>query len=346
MNRPHNKGMIPFGPISVALLVRASKPTTEKPSCLIFLFIINFTIFPGENLYTSKMNILAALFCVFMFSLTAPFTRLAALEVSAESIILIRILGAGIVCFIFAVIDRWIPPRKAWPALIATAAGSVIGFNSLMAYGLREVPSGHAAVALAGLPMATSVYSILRDRLNPGLRFWFFALAGTLMSFGFFFILNIKDLLLGDFLLLLSVLSAAFGYVEGGRISRIHGGRRVMSWAVLITLPIVIPLSIFYFNNSTDNFSDLNFSVWFSFSYLALISQSLGMFLWFKVLAKGPMEKVALVQLIQPFFTLLAAIIILNEKVAGLTWVVAGLVAMCVVGSNKERQKLSRVISK
>lgn len=286
------------------------------------------------------MNILAALFCVFMFSLTAPFTRLAALAVSPESIILLRILGAAVVCIIFAVRDGWIPPKKSWVGLIATAAGSVIGFNSLMAYGLREVPSGHAAVALAGLPMVTSVYSILRDRLNPGLRFWFFALAGTLCSFGFFFFLNIKELMLGDFLLLLSVLSAAFGYVEGGRISREYGGRRTMSWAVLITLPIVIPLSIWHFSQSSDDFTDLGFSVWFSLSYVALISQSLGMFLWFRVLAIGPMEKVALVQLLQPFFTLLAAIIILDEKVAGITWVIAGLVALCIVGSNKQRRKM------
>jgi drug/metabolite transporter (DMT)-like permease len=52
------------------------------------------------------------------------------------------------------------------------------------------------------------------------------------------------------------------------------------------------------------------------------------------------MEKVALVQLLQPFFTLLAAIVILDEKVAGITWVIAGLVGICVMGSNKEKQRL------
>lgn len=284
------------------------------------------------------MNTLAAVLCVFLFGLTAPFTRMAALETTPEAIIVIRILGAGIVCLIFVLMDRWIPPRKLIPALIATALGSVIGFNSLMAYGLREVTAGHAAVALAGLPLATSIYSTLRDRLNPGIKFWSFALIGTILSFGFFFSLNVSHISSGDIYLLLSVLSAAFGYVEGGRISRVHGGARAMSWAVLLTLPIVIPFAVFYFDQMPDTLN-LSLKGWLSVSYLALISQSLGMFLWFRVLAIGPMEKVAQVQLLQPFFTLFGAIILLNETVIPLTWVVAGLVALCIFGSNKAKAK-------
>jgi drug/metabolite transporter (DMT)-like permease len=63
------------------------------------------------------------------------------------------------------------------------------------------------------------------------------------------------------------------------------------------------------------------------------------MFLWFRVLAIGPMEKVAQVQLLQPFFTLFAAIILLNETVIPWTWIIAGLVAICIFGSNKAKVK-------
>lgn len=289
------------------------------------------------------MNLLAAFLCISLFAMTAPLTRIAALAISPESIILIRIIGAAVVCVIYLLWDGWVPPKKAWPGIIATSLGSVIGFNALMAYGLSEVPSGHAAVALAGLPLVTSIYAILRDKKNPGIRFWFFVVLGTILSCGFFFFLNIEQLLLGDFLLLLAVLSASFGYVEGGRSSRVYGGARTMSWAVLVTLPVCIPLAIVHFKAAPESYSVLSFSVWFSLVYVALVSQSLGMFLWFKVLAIGPMEKVAMVQLLQPFVTLLGAIVILNEQVLPITWLVAGLVALCIVGSNREKKKLEHI---
>jgi drug/metabolite transporter (DMT)-like permease len=283
------------------------------------------------------MNILAAAFCIFLFSLTVPFTRMAALETSSEAIIFLRLIGASIICLIFAIKDGWIPPRKSWVGILSTSLGSVIGFASLTAFALREVPSGHAAVGLAAMPMATASYSALRDRMNPGMRFWFFALTGTLLSFSFFFSMNVSDLLFGDLLLILAVFAAAFGYVEGGRMSRIHGGPRVMSWAILATLPLTIPLAIYYFMNAELKVQDFSSTVWFSVTYLALASQSLGMFLWFKVLAKGPMEKIALVQLLQPFLTLLASIVFLGESVLWSTWIIAALVALCIFGANKER---------
>lgn len=289
------------------------------------------------------MNLIAAVFCVVLFSLTAPFTRIAALSVNPELIILLRIAGAGVVCLLFVLRDKWIPPKKAILGIIGTALGSVIGFNAFMAYGLREVSAGHAAVALACLPISTSIYSIFRDRLNPGPSFWVYALVGSALSLGFFFVINVEEVLPGDIYLLLSVLAAAFGYVEGGRSSRHYGGARTMSWAVLITLPVCLPLLYFQIKNSTLNFSELKFHVWFSLLYLALVSQSLGMFLWFKVLAKGPMEKISLVQQLQPFLTLVGAILLLDEKVLPITWIVAALVAVCVVWANKERQKVTIV---
>jgi len=285
------------------------------------------------------MNILAALLCVMAFSLTAPFTRLAAMETSAETITLIRVLGASFICLIFALNDKWLPPKAMWKGILFTALGSVIGFATLMGLAMKEVPSGHAAVALAALPLATAIDSIIRDKKNPGPKFWFFALSGTILCFGFFFSLNIEHLMRGDLLILLSVVFAAFGYVEGGRTSRTYGGRRTMSWAILATLPLTIPLAVIHFSDPANAISSLSSQTLFSMSYLALISQSLGMFLWFKVLAKGPIEKIVLIQLAQPFFTLFAAIFMLGEVVLDRTWLIAILVAVCIIGSNKAKEE-------
>lgn len=284
------------------------------------------------------MNILLAAFCIVLFSLTVPFTRIATFEASPLSVILIRLLGASVLCLIIAAKDGWLPPPKAWKGIFLTALGSVIGFSSLTAFAMKEVPAGHGAVALASMPIVTASYAVLRDRMSPGMKFWAFAVGGTLLSFSFFLFMNVEKILAGDILLILSVFAAAFGYVEGGRTSREYGGTRTMVWAVLLTLPLTIPLSLWHFQSNALHVQGLSASVWFSVAYLALVSQSSGMFLWFQVLAKGPMEKIAMVQLLQPFFTLLASIFLLNESVLGATWIVAALVALCVFGVNKEKQ--------
>jgi drug/metabolite transporter (DMT)-like permease len=291
------------------------------------------------------MNIIAATFCIILFSLTVPFTRIAALETSPEAIIFLRLIGASFVSLIFIVIDGWIPPKKIWGTIATTAIGSVIGFASFTAFALKQVPSSHAAVGLAAMPIVTAAYSTIRDRINPGLKFWLFAALGTLLSFSFFFFMNIDQLGHGDFLLVMAVFSASLGYVEGGRMSRIHGGRRIMTWSIVATLPISIPLAIYYFSHFHFQAKSLSISAWLSILYLAVVSQSTGMFLWFRVLAIGPMEKIALVQLLQPFFTLLASIIFLSENVLWATWVIAFLVAACIMGANKEKTLLIKSFS-
>lgn len=290
------------------------------------------------------MNILLAVFCVLLFSLTVPFTRIVALELAPEFVTLLRLLGGGTACLLLICIDPWRPPRKIWAALVTTSLCAVVGFAALMAFALHQVPGSHGAIALAALPAVTAAYASLRDCHNPGFIFWLFATAGTLLSGLFFFSSSVADLTQGDFLLALAVCTAALGYVEGGRLSRAHGGRRVMSWAIVITLPFTLIISgVLLLSKHGPEYvtqiKSLSHSAIFSLIYLALISQSAGMFLWYHALAKGPMEKVAMTQLLQPFFTLLAAILLLGESVNAVAWWIATLVSFCVIGANRAKAK-------
>jgi drug/metabolite transporter (DMT)-like permease len=290
------------------------------------------------------MNILLAIFCVLLFSLTVPFTRIVALELAPEFVTLLRLLGGGVACLLLVCVDSWRPPRHIWRPLIITSLCAVVGFAALMAFALHQVPGSHGAIALAALPAVTAAYASLRDRHNPGLIFWLFAIAGTALSGMFFFTSAVTYLSRGDFLLGLAVCTAALGYVEGGRLSRAYGGRRVMSWAIVITLPFtLLGLTVFLLSDRGEDYlsqiKNLSGSATFSLIYLALISQSIGMFLWYRALAKGPMEKVAMTQLLQPFFTLLAAIILLHESVNATAWWIAVLVSVCVVGANRAKVK-------
>jgi drug/metabolite transporter (DMT)-like permease len=289
----------------------------------------------------SNMNYLLAVFSVFLFSFTVPFTRMAALEAAPELVTALRLLGGGVVCLVLVLRDDWRPPRRIWRQLLFTSLGAVLGFAAFMAFALRQVPGSHGAVALAALPALTAAYASLRDRRNPGIKFWCFALAGTLLSL-LFFVNKADQLLMGDLLLGLALVAAMFGYVEGARLSREFGGRRVMSWAIVLTMPVILLTVLLYlphpeFRIYWSQMMNLSHTAWFSILYLALVSQSAGMFLWYAVLARGPMEKIALTQLIQPFFTLFAAVFLLGESVDNSAWLIALLVAVCVVGANRAK---------
>jgi drug/metabolite transporter (DMT)-like permease len=281
------------------------------------------------------MNLLAAAFCILLFSLTVPLTRIAALEMPPLLVVSLRLSGAGLLCGLLMGLQRWLPPRRIWLALALTSLGSVLGFSWLMALALREVPGSHGALGLAALPAVTAVYSTLRDRGAPGLAFWGFALLGTLLSTSFFFTQAASGLYLGDLLLGLAVPTAALGYVEGARLSREFGAVRIMSWSVLLSLPVVVAFGLWLWRGiALPAFST---SAWLAVGYLALVSQSSGMFLWYSVLAKGPMEKVAMVQLLQPFLTLLATLVLLGEDVGWLAWFTAAGVVLCIFGAQRAR---------
>ena len=53
------------------------------------------------------------------------------------------------------------------------------------------------------------------------------------------------------------------------------------------------------------------------FAYLAVVSQYLGFFAWYRGLAIGPMAQVSQVQLVQPVLTIVSAVLLLGEE---LTW--------------------------
>ncbi len=286
------------------------------------------------------MNLLLAAICVLLFSATAPATRLAALVFPAESVAILRLLIAGTVALItIGVFDRKLPPRRVIGPLLITSFGSVIGFSFLIAWAMKLTSGTHGAIGMATIPAFTAAYASIRDRRNPGVRFWIFAGIGTLSALGFFVSRGAQEFNFGDVLIGLSCMVSALGYVEGGRLSREFGGRRVMSWAILFALPWIIAAAFVVFSRSPLPSIDAAPQAWGSVLYLGVVSQTLGMFLWYRVLARGPMEKIALVQLAQPFLALLLASHLLDEHLEPSALIAATLVVGSIFGANRSQKE-------
>jgi len=115
-----------------------------------------------------------------------------------------------------------------------------------------------------------------------------------------------------DLLLLAAVVAAAIGYAQGGALSRELGGWQVITWALVISLPLLaLALAVL----GPGMRLQAHWPAWVSFLYVALGSQLTGFFFWNKGLALGGVAKVGQVQLLQTFVTLAGAALITGEAI-------------------------------
>ena len=112
-----------------------------------------------------------------------------------------------------------------------------------------------------------------------------------------------------DALLFAAMGCAAVGYAWGARLSQRMPAEQVICWALVLALPITVPLAF-----GTRPQAPLPASAWWAFGYVALFSMWLGFFAWYRGLALGGLVRVSQVQLLQPFLALIAAALVLGER--------------------------------
>jgi drug/metabolite transporter (DMT)-like permease len=251
---------------------------------------------------------------VAIFSLTLPFTRLAVAELSP----LFVTMGRAVVAALLAGAWLWwrrapLPGRDALPGLAIVAAGCVIGFPLLTSIAMRTLPASHGAVLVGILPLATALFAALRGNERPSAGFWCAAFAGSALVVGFALSQSGGALHAADMLMLGAVLAAALGYAEGGRLSQALGGQQVISWALLLSLPVALPLAGWDLWRHGAALGDVGAAAWSGFAYTCVFSMFVGFIFWYRGMAKGGVARVGQVQLLQPFLTLLGAAAVLGE---------------------------------
>jgi len=230
------------------------------------------------------------------------------------------LVGAGraVIAALLATLALWLtgqgtPSKSQWVRLGVVAAGVVAGFPLLTSFALTSVPASHGAVVTAILPAATAVASVLRTRERPRLAFWLASALGALAAV-FFAAINgggIAQLHSADLLLFIAVIVCAIGYAEGGLLARELGSWQTISWALVLSSPLMIALTAISLSHHAPV---AGISGWASFAYLGVVSMFLGFVAWYRGLALGPMSLVSQVQLAQPVITLGWAVLLLGEQ--------------------------------
>ncbi|MEJ8324241.1 DMT family transporter [Kosakonia sacchari] len=270
---------------------------------------------------------------VLIFSGSLPATRIAVLALDPFFLTFLRASIAGVLALMLVVIFRVKRPQRAQLfSLTLVTIGVVIGFPLLTALALQQVTSAHSIVFLGLLPLATAVFGVLRGGERPRLAFWLFSVMGSLLVVGFALSQAVSASLTGDLLMLAAVVVCGLGYAEGAVLSRTLGGWQVISWALLLALPLMLVAALATMPHTV---SGIGISAWIAVAYVSLFSMLVGFIFWYKGLALSGIAAVGQLQLLQPFFGLGLSASLLHETVSPLMVMITVGVILCVAGSRR-----------
>jgi drug/metabolite transporter (DMT)-like permease len=263
----------------------------------------------------ANLGLLLGLLGVLAFSFTLPLTRIAAPVLGGAFTGMGRALVAALLASAVLLIRRDpVPPRRTWYRIALVAMGTIFGFGLFTSIALQTVPAVHAIVVVGLLPAMTAVMAVVRAGERPRLPFWLAVTAGIVSVLIFAWVQGAGSLQVGDLWLLGAIVLAAMGYAEGAVLSRAMGGWRVISWALVFSLPILaVVVGVLVWR---DGFPSAGPDVWVAFAYLAAVSMYLGFFPWYAGLAMGGVARVGQVQLVQPVFSLVWAWVLIGEAIS------------------------------
>jgi drug/metabolite transporter (DMT)-like permease len=273
---------------------------------------------------------------VLAFSLTFPATVLALDGLDPYLIGVGRAAAATLLAVLaLAAVRGPLPARHQWFGLAAAGLGVVFGFPVLSSLALAHGASAsHSAVVIGLLPGATAVCAVLRAGERPSRSFWLASGAGAICIGAFALSRGDGRISPADLLLFGALAAGAIGYAEGGRLAREMPGWRVISWALVFTGPISIPVTLVLLVTGDPHWSG---KALVGFGYVTLVSMFLGFFAWYAGLGRAGIARASQVQLAQPILTLGWSALLLGEHLDAATALAAVAVLGCVVWTQRTR---------
>ncbi|EHM01522.1 putative membrane protein [Acetobacteraceae bacterium AT-5844] len=268
-----------------------------------------------------------------IFSGSLPATRLAVADFSPLFLTSARAVIAALLAAAILAVFRPKPPTRAdLVALVTVAGGVVVGFPLLTALALQHISAARSVVFIGLLPLATALFGVLRGGERPRPLFWLFSGIGAAAVAGFALVNGGAGSLRGDLPMVAAVLLCGLGYAEGAVLSRRLGGWQVISWALLLSLPL---MAVFALATLPASWAAIGGSAWLGFAYVSVFSMLIGFIFWYRGLALGGIARVGQLQLLQPFISLVLSALLLREVVSWPMLATTGLVVLCVAGAKQ-----------
>jgi drug/metabolite transporter (DMT)-like permease len=286
----------------------------------------------------ATLGLLLGFLGVVAFGGTFPMTRLAVQWFDPLFVTFWRPGLAGLLAFaVLLILRRPMPNQEALILMAISTSCIVWGFPGLVNLAMTLMESSNAGVIGGILPMATAVAAALILREKQPVAFWIVAAIGMLFVVGFALRSGGGRLAPGDLIMIVAVMIAGCGYVLSAKLSRTMPGWEVVSWILVIALPVNLVGMLWTWPPTAGpgSFSGASLSALAGFAYVTVISQYIGFFAWNAGLAMGGVARVGQVQLLQTFITLIFAAAIVGETVEPIVWASAVVVVGLVFAAKK-----------
>jgi drug/metabolite transporter (DMT)-like permease len=273
-----------------------------------------------------------------IFGGTLPATRLAVAAIDPVALTAMRAAIAGVCSLVLLlVLRRPLPPRALWPQFVIAMLCVTVLFPLFMALGMQTVDASHGGVVLGVLPIATALVAVAITLERPRPLFWIASIAGAALVIAFALRQGGGAMSSGDLLLFAAVAVSAIGYTYSGRLTAHMPGWEVISWILVIALPLSIPAA---WLTLPADIMQIPAKPIVGLLYVALFSQWIGFFAWNAGMAMGGIARVSQVQLLQPFVTFALAACFNGETI---TWQIvafaAAVVATVAISTRTRGQK-------
>lgn len=270
---------------------------------------------------------------VLIFSGSLPATRVAVggfapVFLTSARAVIAALLGVALLL----ALRQKRPVKSDVGSLVVVALGVVVGFPLLTALALQHVTAAHSVVFIGLLPLATATFGVLRGGERPKPAFWIFSIIGSLSVVSFAVSRGRSGSLTGDLLMVAAVVACGLGYAEGAVLSRRLGGWQVICWALVLAFPVMAIIALV---TAPKTWSGIGAPAWLGLAYVSVFSMLIGFVFWYRGLALGGIAKVGQLQLLQPFFGLALAGLLLHEPVAMSMVAVTAVIVLCVAGAKR-----------
>jgi drug/metabolite transporter (DMT)-like permease len=285
----------------------------------------------------ARLGLLLGFVGMVIFGGTLPATRIAVSQIDPIALTSLRTAIAGLCSLVLLIVlRRKLPPRALWPQLVITMVCVAFLFPLLMSLGMQRVDASHGGVVLGVLPIATALVAVAITHERPRPLFWIASVAGAALVIAFALRQGGGALAAGDLFLFASVAVAAIGYAFSGRLTSQMPGWEVISWVLVIALPLSIPAAVL---TMPADITHIALKPWLGLLYVALFSQWIGFFAWNAGLAMGGIARVSQIQLLQPFVTFALASVFNDETITLQILLFAAAVVVTVAISTRTRTR-------